>query len=324
MKRISIIVTPGCTLSSIDNPRRGFLFVNTYLQNQGKPSLFDVELVGLENEVVLSDGLCTLHPDSKIAQVNQTDLIIIPAYEGDIATSVQASQAFIPWLVKQYHSGAEIASLCMGAFLLGATGLLDDKSCSTHWKAAHQFQKMYPHIHLKPHKIITDEEGIYTSGGAFSAANLVLYIIEKYAGREIAIACSKMFEIDYERNSQSPFMIFHSQKDHQDQEVKKIQNYIEQHYKEKLTVSQLAKYHALSRRSLERRFKKATANTLIEYIQRVKIEAVKKRMEKGRETVNELMYEVGYNDPKSFRNLFKRHTGLTPVAYKNKYSKALT
>lgn len=323
MKHICILAIPDSNLGSIDNPRRGFLFVNQYLKEKGKQPLFKVEIAGITDEIQLSNGIYTLHSDTTIDQIKQTDLVIIPAFEGDIKNGLEEGKAFIPWIIEQYTNGAEVASLCRGAFLLASTGLLNGKTCSTHWKATDIFQKTFPEVQLKADKIITDEEGIYTSGGAFSAANLILYIIEKHAGREIAIACSKMFEIDYDRNSQSQFMIFHGQKNHRDEQIKKVQEFIEKNYRDKITVNQLSKSFALGRRSLERRFKKATSNTLVEYIQRVKIEAVKKQMEKKQETVNELMYDVGYNDPKSFRNLFKKCTGLSPTDYQKKFSKAV-
>jgi transcriptional regulator GlxA family with amidase domain len=168
---------------------------------------------------------------------------------------------------------------------------------------------------------MTGEAGLYTSGGAYSYLNLVVYLIEKYAGRDVAVLVSKTFMIDIDRESQSPFIIFKGQKEHTDEPVKKAQEFIEKNYDEKLTVDQLARMFALSRRNFERRFKKATCNTVTEYIQRVKMEAAKMSLESSRENVNEVMYKVGYNDPKAFRITFKRITGLSPVQYRNKYNR---
>ena len=186
---------------------------------------------------------------------------------------------------------------------------------------ADEFRKMFPDINLMPYKIITDEGGIYTSGGAYSSLNLLLYLVEKFAGRDMAINSSKIFEIDIERNSQSLFIIFHGQKDHDDDVIKKAQDFIEHNYQEKITVDHLASMLALSRRHLERRFKKATSNTVVEYMQRVRIEAAKMSLETIRENVNEVMYNVGYTDTKAFRMIFKKITGLSPAEYRNKYSK---
>lgn len=321
MKHITIIASPGSNIASIDNPRRALLFVNDYFQQRGEAPVFKVQIGGLAKEIPLENSLCTLHADVVIGDLKKTDLIIIPAIDGDIVKGIEQGKALIPWIVQQYQNGAELASLCVGAFLLAETGLLDGKSCSTHWRAANALKEHFPKVELVTDKVITDENGIYTSGGAFSAANLILYIIEKYAGREVAIHCSKMFQVDMDRQSQSPFIIFEGQRDHEDEQIKQAQDFIEKNYQEKITVTQLTALLALSRRNLERRFKKATANTIIEYIQRVKIEAAKKSFETGQKNISEVMYDVGYNDIKAFRNVFRRITGLSPVAYKQKYNK---
>ncbi|HEY4155206.1 MAG TPA: helix-turn-helix domain-containing protein, partial [Puia sp.] len=164
-------------------------------------------------------------------------------------------------------------------------------------------------------------QGIYSSGGANSFLNLILYLVEKYAGRDMAIIASKVFEIEIERQTQSPFIIFGGQKDHDDEPILRAQAFIENNFQEKISVEQLASMLAISRRNLERRFKKATSNTAVEYMQRVKIEAAKQSLESSRENVNEVMYKVGYSDTKAFRNAFKRITGLSPVEYRNKYNR---
>jgi len=183
---------------------------------------------------------------------------------------------------------------------------------------------LFPEVNLVDDKIMTEEDGIYTSGGAYSFLNLLVYIIEKYAGRDIAILTAKAFMIDIDRISQSPFIIFQGQKTHDDEPVKKAQEFIETNFEDKITVDQLASMLELSRRNLERRFKKATANTVVEYMQRVKIEAAKMSFESSRENVNEVMYKVGYSDTKAFRTTFKKITGLSPTQYRNKYNKEMS
>jgi transcriptional regulator GlxA family with amidase domain len=190
--------------------------------------------------------------------------------------------------------------------------------------AADAFRAMFPDVELVPDKIITAEHGLFSSGGAYSSLNLILYLVEKYAGRDMAITCSKLFQIEIERNSQSFFMIFNPQKEHEDVEVKKAQEFIEDNFRDKIGVDQLASMLAQGRRNFERRFKKATSNTVVEYIQRVKVEAAKKNLETNRKNINEVMYDVGYADTKAFRTVFKRFTGLSPVEYRNKYNKVLT
>ena len=319
MKHISILVPKGAILGSLEGTRQLFTQVNHFFKDRDLPLPFQVQLVGLTAATPLTGGLFTAHNHVVFNELTKTDLIVIPAFDGDIQEAIEANKEFIPWIVEQYKKGAELASLCMGAFLLASTGLLKGKKCATHWMAANHFRKMFPEVELVTEKIITDEHRIYSSGGAFSYLNLILYLIEKYAGREMAILCAKVFAIEIERDNQLSFTIFQGQKDHTDNQVKEAQAYIEKNYQEKLTVDQLASMLALSRRAFERRFKKATANTVNEYIQRVKMEAAKMSLESSRENVNEVMYKVGYNDTKAFRTTFKKITGLSPVEYRNKY-----
>lgn len=321
MKHIAILVPDGCNLSSIEMPRQAFEQANQYCLSMDMGPLFRVQLVGCSPEITLGRGRYTIYPDTDISRLLHADLILIPAVEGDPETALAQNQAFIPWIQRQHRQGAELASLCVGAFLLAATGLLDGHTCSTHWRAAEAFKKMFPDVELVTDQIITDESGIYSSGGALSSANLILYIIEKYAGREVAIHCAKVFQVDMDRNSQSPFIIFQGQRNHEDEPVRKAQDFIERNFQEKITVDQLAGELALGRRSLERRFKRATSNTVVEYIQRVKIEAAKKWFESTPKNINEVMYAVGYSDTKAFRTVFKRITGLSPIHYRHKYNK---
>ncbi|MGN7823820.1 helix-turn-helix domain-containing protein [Chitinophaga varians] len=323
MKHISILVPKGAVLGSIEGPRQVFTEVNKMLKNNGDSPMFKVQLVGLTREVPACGGMYTVYADATIKDIPKTDLIIIPALDGDMPKIIEQNREFLPWIVQQYKGGAEVGSLCVGAFLLAATGLVNGRRCATHWMAANDFRRMYPQVDLVEDKILTDEYGIYSSGGAFSYLNLILYLIEKYCDRQIAVFCSKAFQIDIQRDSQSPFMVFRGQKDHEDEPIRKAQEFIEKNFTEKITVDQLAYMFTLGRRNLERRFKKATSNTVVEYIQRVKIEAAKKSLESSRENVNEVMYNVGYTDPKAFRITFKKITGMSPVQYRNRYNKEI-
>lgn len=320
MKHISILVPLGHTsVTNIEGTHQVFNEANNICIAMGRPPLFRVQLVSIADDVEQRNGLFRIKPDALINEVKQTDLVIVPAIFGDDA--FERNKAFLPWLINQYNNGAEIASFCIGAFFLASAGMLDGKQCATHWRYANEFRAMFPKALLQDDKILTSDSGIYTSGGAYSYTNLLVYLVEKFAGRDIAIMISKAFMIDIDRHSQSPFIIFEGQKTHEDDAVKKAQQYIEQNYQEKITVDQLANMLAVGRRNFERRFKKATANTVVEYIQRVKIEAAKKSLESTRENVNEVMYKVGYNDNKAFRTTFKKITGISPMEYRNKYNK---
>ncbi len=324
MKHISILIPMGHTsMVNIEGTYQIFSEVNGLLKEMEREPVFDIHLVGLTGEIRQTTGLFTVNPDVIIDDVDKTDLIIIPALFGDQKKAVERNKEFLPWIIEQYKSGAEIASFCIGSFFLAATGLLEGKRCTTHWRFANDFRKMYPEANLLDDKIMTEDTGIYTSGGAYSYLNLLLYLIEKFAGREVAVLISKSFMIDIDRNSQSPFIMFRGQKEHEDVQIRKAQEFIESNYQDKITVEQLASMLALSRRNLERRFKKATANTVVEYIQRVKIEAAKMSLETSMENVSDIMYKVGYTDTKAFRTTFKKITGLSPIQYRNKYNREL-
>ena len=321
MKHISILVPESSILASVEDPRHMFAMVNGLCRESGKEPAFSIQLVGLSQEVKLHESHFTVHTDALLKEVKQTDLVIIPALAGNMAKAIEQNKAMIPWITEQYEGGAEVMSLCVGAFLLAATGLLDGKKCSTHWLHSDNFRVMFPKVTLVDDKIITEEERIYTSGGAISYWNLLLYLVEKYTDRATAIRASKVFAIEIERISQSPFMIFNAQVKHNDEPVKKAQEFIEKNFEEKITVAQLAAMVSIGRRNFERRFKKATSNTVVEYMQRVKIEAAKKNFETSRKNVNEVMYDVGYSDIKAFRTIFRKVTGLSPVEYRNKYNR---
>ena len=324
MKHISILIPHGHTsVVNIEGTHQIFNEVNSLLTGMGRPPLFKVQLVGLSKETSQRNGLFKVSPDVLIKDVEKTDLIIIPAIHGEPKAVMQKNAAFVPWIKEQYKNGAEVASLCIASFFLAGTGLLNGKQCATHWTAANDFRAMFPDVNLVDDKIMTEEDGIYTSGGAYSFLNLLVYIIEKYGGRDIAILIAKAFMIDIDRISQSPFIIFQGQKAHTDEPIKKAQEFIENNFEEKITVDQLASMLAVGRRNLERRFKKATSNTVIEYIQRVKIEVAKKCFESSRKNINEVMYDIGYIDPKAFRMTFKKITGLSPIQYRNKYNREI-
>ncbi|HMU10629.1 MAG TPA: helix-turn-helix domain-containing protein [Ferruginibacter sp.] len=321
MKNVAILVPESSVLQAIADPQYCFSAVNQFLALSGRKPLFNVQLVGAKKEIKLNDGRYSVHTDKLLKEVKKTDLVFIPALFGDMGAAVKANKALAPWIVDQYKKGAEVASLCVGAFLLASTGLLNGKKCSTHWGFTNEFREMFPQVDVQDGSIVTEESRIYSSGGANSYWNLLLHLVEKYTDRETAILTSKYFAIDIDRSSQSAFAMFKGQKEHKDDAVKKAQEYIEQNIEEKLTVDELAANVAVGRRSFERRFRQATNNSVLEYIQRIKIEAAKRSFETSRKNINEVMFNVGYTDTKAFRLTFKKITGLTPVEYRNKYNK---
>lgn len=318
---ISILVPENAVMQAIADPQYLFSAVNQFMAVAGKKPLFNVQLVGLKKQVKINDGLFSINTSQLLKEVKKTDLVIIPALFGDMKTAIASNKKALPWINEQYRNGAEVASLCVGAFLLASTGLLNGKKCSTHWGFQNEFREMFPEVEVVEGSIITEEHRIYSSGGANSYWNLLLHLVEKYTDRATAILASKYFAIDIDRESQTTFAMFKGQKNHTDDAVRKAQDFIEKHFQEKISIDDLTELVSIGRRSFERRFKLATNNTVLEYIQRIKVEAAKRSFENSRKNMNEVMFDVGYTDTKAFRAVFKKITGLTPIEYRNKYNK---
>lgn len=325
MKQLTIVVPEGeNNLSSISGAYEIFNKANAYWSNLHGSALFEIRLAGVSAQVDFNGGLFSVRPQLQLSGITATDLIIIPSLNHNYDLALDGNAALVAWLRRQYTNGASIATICTGAFLLAAAGLLEGKGCSTHWSVTEQFRQRFPGVRLQPDRLITDEQGLYTNGGAYSFLNLMVYLVEKYYDRQTAVYCAKVFQIEIDRNTQSQFAIFTGQKAHGDAVVRQAQEYIEGNLEEKITIEALSSRLNVGRRNFDRRFIKATGNTPLEYAQRVKVEAAKKAFETNRKTVSEIMYEVGYADVKAFREVFRRVTGMSPLEYRGKFGRGFS
>jgi transcriptional regulator GlxA family with amidase domain len=319
-KYVSILALKNANYASVVDARAVFEKVNTLYQERHGRDYFDIQIIGEQETLTIERGLVTIRPDATIADSFHTDLIIIPAVRGALMSAGHSNRYFVDWIIKKYKQNCEIASLCTGSFMLAYTGLLKGKKCTTHWSYANEFRFYYPDITVIDEKIIVEQNGLYSSGGSNAYWNLLVFLVEKYVDREIAILVAKHFVVNLDKVAQTPFIVFNGLKNHEDGEILEAQNYIEGHYPSRITVEGLAEQFHFTRRTFERRFKKATHCTVLEYLQKVRIEASKKALEVGRKTVEEIMADVGYVDSQTFRELFKEITGLTPLQYKERYS----
>jgi len=321
MRTISVLVYEEMILSCITGVVDIFTATNKFLNDCGRESAFDISLVSERS----SDLVLYKHAGisyKTLDDISATDLVIVPAFNGSPDDIFEKNKRALDWIKKLNNAGAEVASLCLGSYLLAETGLLDGKVCTSHWMAIEDMKRRYPKVSVLADKVITDQDGIYTSGGAFSSLNLILYLVEKSCGRDISVWASKVFSIDLDRINQSHFAVFQGQHRHADEEILKAQLFIEKNYHLPISIEQIAGQTFMSKRNFVRRFKNATQNTPLEYLQRVKVESAKKALEKNSENISSLMYDAGYNDVKTFRKIFKRFTGLTPQDYRNKYCRA--
>lgn len=322
MKHVSILIPKGqYSIVNIAGAFQILNWANDMYAMQTRKHLFQVEFVGHKTPAEDAHGFYTVTPAKTIDEVKKTDLIIVPAVHGDLRDGIDNNKEVISWVAHQYKSGSEVAAFCIGAFLLAETGILNGKTCSTHWGHAHDLQEMFPQVKVEAENIVSVSDGIYTSGGAYAFTNLVIYLIERYGGRELALMTAKAFMIDVDKNNQSLYMIFNGQKNHGDEMVLKVQGQIEKLYKDQLTVSALADEQATNRRTLERRFKTATGNSVIQYLQRVRVERAKKVLEHASKSVTDAMFDSGYTDAKSFREVFRKYVGVSPLEYKKKFVK---
>jgi len=285
----------------------------------GGPPAFDVELVTPgPNPVITAHGFpVTCH--RTISEVTKTDLVVIPALDWDILPHLGLAKSAIPWIQAMYAGGADLVSVCTGAFVLAEAGLLDGRTATTHWFAMDEFRARYPKVQVLPERIIVDEGRICTSGGATAVLNLMAYLVEKFCGRQTAAFCSRLFLIDPDKAGQGAYAIFSAQKDHRDETILRAQAIIEEKAGTTLTVEDVARAVSTTGRTFVRRFKSATGNTPIAYIQRVRVEAAKRALEATSEPVDAIARRVGYDDLGAFRRIFVRYVGLNPREYRLKY-----
>ncbi|NBL65592.1 helix-turn-helix domain-containing protein [Flavobacterium sp. NST-5] len=314
MNQVMFLVPEGLkNWSSITAISEIIIWADDHWKNNGNRSQINLQIARRAN-LFRAEFLPQIHID----RIEKADLIIIPSLSQQYDEVLHNQPHLIEWLKKQYSKGAEIASVCTGAFILAATGLVNGKECATHWDAADQLRIKFPKVKVSM-DVLTKANGIYTNAGGYSFLNLALFLVEKFFDRKTAILCSKMFQIDIGRRSQSSFAIFNTQKQHGDAIVLKAQNFLEENVRDKITFEELSKNLAMSRRNFDRRFVKATGNTPLEYVQKLRIELAKVDLEETDKSPLQVMLDCGYTDEKSFRELFKRFVGVSPVDYRAQY-----
>ena len=320
MKQVGLLIPHQYKLLSIAAILDVFESVNKFCREHDQSVPFSISLIqptGFStNDIHLLFGY---QPQSITTNLQQ-DLILIPAFTtDDMKQAIQENQSYIPWLQTQFKNGAEIATFCTGAFLLGSSGLLDGKTATTHVDACNAFAAAFPAVNLRADKTVTHDGRLYTSGGATSTFHLLLLLVQRHCGKAIAIRTAKVFAIDMDRHKQSYFSTFQPSRDHNDELVATAQQKIESCYHDTGTIEEMIKDIPSSRRNIVRRFKQVTGITPIEYLQQTRIEAAKKLLEQTGDQMAEVIFKSGYNDPKSFRKIFRKNVGMTPSEYRDKF-----
>lgn len=315
--KLGILLTKDHRLLSVAALLDVLETTNRFYTEEGKNQPFEIDLVHLEGHEITYPG----HTPKQVNRDAEYDLLLIPAFKNDkLSDSLKENMPWIPWLQNQHKEGAAIASFCTGAFLLGASGLLDNRPATTHINAEGAFARLFPLVQLQAEAVVTEQDRIFTSGGATNTFHLLMLLLEIYCSRKIAVRAAKVFSIDLDRNRQTYFGTFTPAEDHGDALVKQAQEEIKKHFNTANTIEQLIIDVPASRRNLVRRFKQVTGITPIEYLQKTRIEAAKQMLEQSRFSILEVMLESGYNDLKTFRTLFKKNVGMTPKMYREKFS----
>lgn len=315
LKSITIVVPEGdLVVSSISGTYK--LFKAAIEESQQNVNIFIAAKNGSRK---LLDGFVSINPNKRFNQITTTDLIVIPAIKNNLDLALDQNDELLSWLKIQYQNGAHIASLCTGTFLLGKSGLIEGKKCTTHWMFSKKFKELFPNALFRESGIITEDDRIFTSGGAYSFLNLIVYLTQRFFGREISQSLVNVYQIDNYRKTQDEFTIFSSQKDHSVESIKKAQLFIEQNFNKKISNDQIANAAKLGKRTMVRKFKKSSGNTPNEYLQRVRIEKAKELLAGSDKQIAEIQYSIGYNDSKTFRSIFQKTTGKNPSEYRRKY-----
>lgn len=321
MLKLGILLTNQYRLLSVAAVLDVFETVNKCYIADDAPAPFEIALFDDEQHRPFESGM-RFHgyPINSIHADAPLDLVLIPSFASeDIKNAVEENHANIGWLKKQYAMGARLASFCTGAFLLGATGLLNGKLATTHVDASKAFALAFPEVNLQADKTVTQDGWLYTSGGATSSFHLMLRLIQQYCSKAVAVRVAKIFAVDMDRANQSYFSTFHISQDHNDDLVAMAQHKIEMAYHNTGTIEEMIKDIPASRRNIVRRFKQVTGITPIEYLQQTRIEAAKKLLEQTTEQMTEVIFKSGYNDPKAFRKVFRKTVGMTPSEYRGKF-----
>ncbi|MGH8448532.1 GlxA family transcriptional regulator [Pseudomonas sp.] len=280
---------------------------------------FEIVVASLDGQPVDAWGGQRLQVDYSLAQVTQTDLVLIPGFLFTLKEALPAFPSYGPWLREQHARGAVLASMCTAAFLLAETGLLHNLRATTHWALAELFRRRYATVRLDDAQILCEENRVITCGGASAAMDLMLHLIRRFGSPELAHTCSRYLLIDTVRTEQSVYAMWSLPKSHGDGEILRVQHWLEQHFAQSLVIDEVAQRFGFGVRNFKRRFKDATGHTPIAYLQTLRLERAKQMLEATRMTLESITYAVGYEDSNSFRRLFQQRVGMLPAAYRKKF-----
>jgi transcriptional regulator GlxA family with amidase domain len=280
---------------------------------------FRVTTASVDGRAVRCDGPIQIRPATALSAIRKTEIILVPSTGPSIDDVVQRNAGVVPWLRRWHKRGAAIASVCSGVGLVAASGLLDGKRATTHWGLADDLRRKYPRVRWMPELMVTEDHGFYCGGGVNASLDLSLYLVERFCGHDIAMQTAKALLIETPRAWQAGFAIVPIKTEHSDDIISNAQEWLHQNFRRSFPLDAPARHVGMSLRNFVRRFKHATGDTPLNYLQKLRVAAAKRLLESDHRSMHEIGDAVGYQDAAFFRQLFQRHTGVSPSAYRRRF-----
>jgi transcriptional regulator GlxA family with amidase domain len=322
--RVAVLAIPDAvvsTLSGVYDVMNAF-DVMGLAKEYGSP--FRTEIVGETiGPLPLASGVPT-NVQRAIGDIPDADIVIAPSVlVGPAGWTIGRYPALVEWLGRMHARGALLCSACSGIFLLAETGLFDSKDATVHFAYANAFAKAFPSVRIHPERVLVVSgvrDELVTSGASMTWHDLVLYLVARFAGATAAQRVAHLYALQWHQEGLAPFMIFEGRTDHGDSDILAAQRWLETHASVANPVEEMIARSGLAERTFTRRFAAATGFAPLTYVQRLRVEDAKRRLERTEASVDEISWQVGYEDAAFFRRLFKRVTGLAPGAYRKRFS----
>ncbi|MCP8690047.1 GlxA family transcriptional regulator [Marinobacterium sedimentorum] len=323
---VSLVALPDAvvsTLTGIFDVMNAFALTNMFGASVGALRPFHVEIVGeATGPLELASGV-PINVQRAVADIETTDIVIVPSVLlRPCGWEKGRYPKLVEWTRSMYERGAVLCSACSGIFLLAETGLFDGKDTTVHFGYARAFTAAYPGVPIHPERVLVISglrEELVCSGASTTWHDLVLYLIARYAGATAAQEVARMFALQWHQDGLAPYIVFEGKSDHGDAEIQSAQRWLDKHFSVANPVEGMIQRSRLAERTFKRRFTSATSLTPIAYVQRLRVEDAKRRLERTETSIDEISWQVGYEDPAFFRRLFKRTTGMTPSAYRKRF-----
>lgn len=319
---VTVVFLDGTFSSTAIGPMEVFRHAGSLwniLTGQPQVPRFRVTTVSADGRPVRCDGRIQIKPDGPLTSIRKTQLIFIPTTGLSVDDAVERNAPVVPWLRRWHKRGVSIASVCSGVGLVAESGLLDNRRATTHWGLAERFREKYPRVRWMPELMVTEDGNFYCGGGVNASLDLSLYLVERFCGHEVAMQTAKALLIETPRAWQAGFAMVPLKTEHDDETIAGAQDWLHQNFHKTFPLEAPAQQVGMSMRNFMRRFKQATGDSPLHYLQKLRIAAAKRLLESDHRTMQEISDAVGYQDTAYFRELFQRHTGVSPSAYRRQF-----